>query len=131
MSEELRPEIDSPQSEIESSAGLEGLLGMFDTAELLEARKRITEAATGAERDMATGEYQAIAEKLIDALPEESRPRGQIGLLVSVALIYRDFGGDESTSYAAEKLTAAIEYAQNMGYAELVVSIGAIQQEQS
>jgi hypothetical protein len=97
-------------------------LGFIESPKLAATRARLVAAFLRWSPE-AIGLQEAYidqAQQLVDQHPHETRPRAQIGLTVSLALLRRD--GHRPIEYAND-LADASEYAGMMGYDDIVTEL--------
>lgn len=98
-------------------------LGFIETDELSQIKAKLIEVMTSGEVEEVktiAARYHVLGELVVDERQGKDFPRAQIGLSVAMALIRRDAGRIEEY---VEDLNDALEYASNMGYADVISSL--------
>lgn len=98
-------------------------LGFLETEELSHIRAQLVEATTSNNeevvRELATECHQLAAE-VVSRLQGDEYPKAQVGLMVAMALIWRDSGRNDDY---LNDLQDALDCATNMGYNDIADTV--------
>lgn len=98
-------------------------IGFIETDQVRQLRMELPEIETLDAFTSKATDYQNLGEQQVDRCSDNIRPKAQIGLIVATAAIYYKQG---LFSDSTDTLKDAVEYADQMGYKEIVNKIMAI-----